>query len=186
MVYYDEPKRVPIPLSVKREVYERSGGRCENPQCKIKDHVMTMKEGHFHHTRKPSIKPTAKTVQFLCPNCHTWHAHERKTKTEYGFLSESKVSIIKRKKVGKPVPTESKTLLKNLTVAQLKELAKMHKVTVRGKKEEDWYGTTVKQPTKAQYISAIARKVSPEDIKPSIKHIPITEKKKKMRRRNGY
>ena len=185
MVYYDEPKRVPIPPSVKREVYDRCGGRCENPECRTKDHVMQPKEGDFHHIRTPSKKPTAKTVRFYCPNCHR-KAHERKTKTVRGFFVDEKVSVLKRKDLGRHDISDSKSLLKNLTVVQLKELAKMHKVTVKGKKEEDWLGTTVKPPTKAQYITAISKKVSPKDLTSSIKKIPTPEKKKKKRRRITY
>ena len=87
------------------------------------------------------------------------------------------------KKLGKSSPVnEAKDVLKTLTVAQLKELAKMHKVTVRGKKEQDWYGTTTKAPTKTQYITAISKKVTPEDIKSSIKNIPAPEKRKRKRK----
>ena len=91
------------------------------------------------------------------------------------------------KKMGKSSPSnQAKDVLKSLTVAQLKELAKMHKVSVRGKKVEDWFDTVVKPPTKAQYISAIAKKVSREEINSSIKDIPEPEKKKKKRRRSIY
>jgi len=100
----DEKKRVPIPAGVKKEVYKRAGGKCENPKCLIKNHKMKMNDGHFHHTRAPHIKPTAKTVQFLCPNCHNWHAHERKTKTESGLFYDAKKVIVKRKKVGETKP----------------------------------------------------------------------------------
>ena len=63
---FDEPRRKPIKVSVKKVVYKRAKGKCE--RCGIN---MTMSQGHFHHTRTPSISPTAKTVQFLCPNCHS-------------------------------------------------------------------------------------------------------------------
>ena len=66
----------------------------------IKKQKMKQNQGNFHHIRAPHIKPTAKTVQFLCPNCHQWHAHSRKTKTETGFLSDTKTVITKRKRVG--------------------------------------------------------------------------------------
>lgn len=99
-MFSNDKKRLPISAKVKKEVYERSGGRCENPKCLIKNHKMAMNDGHFHHTRAPHIRPTAKTVQFLCPNCHNWFAHERKTKIERGLFNDEKVVTIKRKKIG--------------------------------------------------------------------------------------
>ena len=105
----DEKKRVPIPASVKKEVYKRAGGKCENPKCLIKKNKLKQNPGNFHHIRAPHIKPTSKTVQFLCPNCHQWHAHSRKTKTETGFLSDTKTVITKRKRVGAVRPKKKAT-----------------------------------------------------------------------------
>ncbi|TFG74892.1 MAG: hypothetical protein E4H21_09990 [Thermodesulfobacteriales bacterium] len=177
----DEKKIVPISPSVKREVYKRSEGRCENPNCLIKDFEMKPNMGHFHHTRTPAIPPTAKTVRFYCPNCHQWYAHERKTKTVRGYFSDEKVSVIKRKDLGKHDTVDSKAIIKDLTIAQLKELAKMHKITVKGKKEEDFFATTTKAPTKSQYITAIAKNVPPTDLASSVEKMPKPEKKKMQR-----
>ena len=180
MVFSDKPKRVSIPSPVKTEVYERCGGKCENPDCRTPDYLMEQKEGDFHHIRNPSIKPTAKTVRFYCPNCHR-KAHERKTKTIRGFFVDEKVSVLKRKDLGKHETSDSKTIIKNLTVAQLKELAKMHKVTVRGKKEANLFGAANKAPTKSQYLTAISKKVPPKELNSSIKEIPKPEIKKKKK-----
>jgi len=54
-------KREKIPAAIKKEVYTRAKKRCE---CCGKP--MKISQGEFHHHRKPTIKPTAKTVQFLC------------------------------------------------------------------------------------------------------------------------
>ena len=97
----DKPKRVPIPAKVKTEVYERAKGKCE--RCKIK---MTKRQGNFHHTRTPSVRPTAKTVQFLCPNCHQWYGHKQKTRSSTSFFGPEKTRVTKRLKVAK-VPQKS-------------------------------------------------------------------------------
>ena len=89
-------KRVPLPLKTKREVYERAGGRCESCGRPLK-----MNEGEFHHLRKPSVKSTASTIQFLCPTCHRKYGHEWRTRTVHTILGTEKRRYIKRKKVRK-------------------------------------------------------------------------------------
>ncbi|MBM3708552.1 MAG: hypothetical protein FJW69_09520 [Actinobacteria bacterium] len=94
-----EKIRKPIRTSVKKEIYERSGGKCQRCGLPIK---WGSKKGVFHHTRSPSISPTAKTVQFLCQNCHVEHGHSYKTVTHtnlFGF--KNKETRIERKKVRK-------------------------------------------------------------------------------------
>ncbi len=101
--FLDEPKRKSIKLSVKREVYTRAKGKCES--CGIK---LSMSHGDFHHFRSPSISPTAKTVQFLCPTCHRKYGHKRKTVTHNkGYIIEEKELVIKRKKA--PIKRKSRT-----------------------------------------------------------------------------
>ena len=98
---FEEKRRKPIRMSVKKKVYEQARGKCE--RCGIK---MTMKQGNFHHTRSPYVSATAKTVQFLCPNCHEWYGHQRTTRTRSGFFFDEKVVSIKREKVAKAKPSK--------------------------------------------------------------------------------
>jgi len=93
MSFWDEEKRVPIRMSVKKKVYARAKGKCES--CGMS---LEMKHGDFHHTRDPKVSAMAKTVQFLCPTCHRKHGHTRKTRTVSGLWETSKVSKIVRKK----------------------------------------------------------------------------------------
>jgi len=96
-------KRVPIPASVKKEVWERAKGRCEYPGCNV-----ALKWGNkgrgkvkaiFHHLRAPSVRPTAKTVLLLCPNHHSI-AHEYKTVKKRDLIfGEQKVRKVIRKDV---------------------------------------------------------------------------------------
>jgi len=73
-VYVDEDEsRAAIPAHVKREVYNRFNKRCES--CGMK---LLMNQGQFHHLRSPTVKPTAKTIQFLCRNCHGMYGHKIK------------------------------------------------------------------------------------------------------------
>ena len=132
-MFSDEKKRKPIRSSVKKEVYQRARGKCE--RCGIK---MKPRQGNYHHTRSPSISPTAKTVQFLCPNCHSWYGHTSKTKIERGFLSDTKVVTVKRQRV-KKVPSSSSTKSKgkskkSTSSTKKKATSKSRKSTRKAKK----------------------------------------------------
>ena len=154
---FDEPRRKPIKVSVKREVYKRAKGRCES--CGIK---LAMSEGDFHHTRAPSISPTAKSVQFLCPTCHRKYGHKRKTVTHRGFFEDEKETIIKRKKAptrkrttkkksAKRKTTKKKKLTKKKTTTKRKILKgkTTKKKTTTHKKR-----TTKKRPAKRKKMTA--------------------------------
>lgn len=139
-LFFDEPTRKPIKASVKKEVYQRAKGKCE--RCGIK---MTMSQGHFHHTRTPTISPTAKTVQFLCPNCHSWHGHKRKTVTRgKGSLFEEKEQIVKRRTVKvKKTPKKRKTVKKKTA----KKTKRKVKKSTKKKKTSKKRSTTRKKAT---------------------------------------
>lgn len=142
--FFDEPKRKPIKKSVKKEVYKRAKGQCERCGKKL---PFTGGATCYHHIRKPTISPTAKTVQLLCRNCHAEHGHKHKTVTRGGFLFEEKETVIKRKRVGrkrastkkKKKPTKKKTTTKRKTS---KRKTTRRKATTRKKR------TTKKKPPK--------------------------------------
>lgn len=95
MLYFDEKEsRKPIRSSVKIEVYKRAKGCCEC--CAI---PLEKAHGDFHHWRSPTISPTAKTVQFLCPLCHRKYGHTRKVVTHHSLLGDEKEVVILRHKV---------------------------------------------------------------------------------------
>ena len=74
--------------------------------------------------------------------------------------------------------------MKTFTVPQLKTLAKKYNIRVRGKKVEGFFTDTLKPPTKAQFVSAISKKVSIQQIKSFKKNIPTTKKPKKKPKSN--
>lgn len=69
---FEEPTRKPIPMKVKRQVYERAKGKCE--KCRI---PLEMNEGDFHHIRDSTVTPRASSIRFLCPLCHRRYGHKR-------------------------------------------------------------------------------------------------------------
>ena len=162
----DEPRKRTLGTRERQILWKKADGKCQAYGKSIT--YLDMQVGHkTAYSRGGST--TLRNSVCLCYTCNKLQGTDSFSK----FL----------KKLGKSSPVnEAKDVLKTLTVAQLKELAKMHKVTVRGKKEQDWYGTTTKAPTKTQYITAISKKVTPEDIKSSIKNIPAPEKRKRKRK----
>ena len=106
-MFWEEKKRKPIPMKVKRSVYKRAKGNCEKCGTPLK-----LNEGDFHHTRDPTVTSRAKTVRFLCPLCHRRHGHKRKTrKTETFWGTEKKTKLVRKDvvKIKKPVKKKSKT-----------------------------------------------------------------------------
>jgi len=152
---FDEPERKTIKIKVKREVYKRAKGRCENPRCRIK---LAFGEGDFHHTRSPSISPTAKTVQFLCPTCHRKYGHKRKTVKHIGLFDDEKEAIIKRRRVG-------------------------HKKTLKKKKrvpaEYDFFGDVIRW----KYVTVKPKKKSKTSKKKQVKRKTSTKKKTTTRKK---
>lgn len=91
--FEDRPKKSVISAKIKNEVYKRAGGRCERSGLRLGKTY-----GHYHHLRKNSA--SANTVQFLCSNCHIFHGHEHKTRTnDYGLLGTEKERVIMRERV---------------------------------------------------------------------------------------
>lgn len=91
-----EEKRVSLPSKTKKEVYQRSDGKCESCGKPLK-----MNKGEFHHLRKPSVRSRPSTIQFLCPTCHRNYGHEWKTRTVHTIFGEEKKRYLVRKKVHK-------------------------------------------------------------------------------------
>ena len=89
--------RKPLRTSTKRAVYQKASGKCARCGMPIR---WGSRKGTYHHTRTPSVRSTAKTVQFLCQNCHS-EAHEYKTVRRSGLFETKKVVKIVRKRLRK-------------------------------------------------------------------------------------
>ena len=165
-IVWEEPKKRTLGPRQRQILWKRAGGKCE--ACDKQISYLDMQVGHKTAYSKGG-STTLRNSVCLCYTCNKLQG----TDSFSTFL----------KKLGKSSPVnEARDVLKTLTVVQLKELAKMHKISVKGKKEEGWFRTTVKPPTKSQYISAIAKKVSLQDINSSIKNLPAPAKLKRKRR----
>ena len=167
---WDEPKKRKRSLGIRdRQIlWERAKHKCE--ACGKKIDYTEMLVGHKTAYSKGG-STTLRNSACLCYKCNKLQG----TDSWSVFL----------KKLGKASPSnEAKTILKTLTVPQLKKLAKKHNISVKGKKVEGFFSDTIKPPTKAQYVSAISRKVSPQKIKSFKKNSPVTPKRKKKPKNN--
>ena len=71
------------------------------------------------------------------------------------------------KKLGKKPKSkdsEVKGKLKKMTLSELKLLAKRHKITVKGTIEKGFFEDSRIPPSKAQYVTALSKKLSEKDI----------------------
>ncbi len=124
-------KRVRLPSETKKKVYERAKKRCQSCGKPLKRN-----QGEFHHLRKPTVKSSPSTIQFLCPSCHKEYGHEWKTRTVRSIFETKKVPYIVRKKVRKHPSSpywkeEPKATKKKPTTRKTKKTSKTRKKTKR-------------------------------------------------------
>ena len=94
-----------------------------------------------------------------------------------------------RKQLGLPEPvTEQqkvKKALDKLSMKELKYLAKVHDIRLKGKTEESLFSSTTSAPTKRQYITALSKEVTEDKIKEELANLPKPEPKKKRRKKSS-
>ena len=165
---WDEPTKRSLSRRDRQILQERAKHKCEG--CGKKINYIETQVGHKTAYSKGG-STTLRNSVCLCYKCNKLQG----TDSWSVFL----------KKLGKTNPSnKTKNILKTLTVPNLKKLAKKHNISVKGKKVESFFSDSIKPPTKAQYISAISKKVSIDEINSFKKSIPTTPKRKKKRRTN--
>ena len=93
-----EPDRKPLPLKVKRIVYERAKGKCQKCKAPLK-----INQGDFHHKGKPtSTRPSS--IVFLCPTCHRKYGHKWTTVKRETWSGTEKERRIHRQRVVRKKP----------------------------------------------------------------------------------
>jgi hypothetical protein len=83
------------------------------------------------------------------------------------------------------IAQETKQILGDLSMPQLKFLAQKHHIKVKGRVEESFLESYRKPPSKAQYVNALAKVVSEKDIDSELKKMPQVEKKRKKKRKTS-
>jgi hypothetical protein len=161
----DEPTRRTLGIREKKILYERAGHKCEFCQKSID--FLEMQVGHKTAASKGG-NATLKNCVSLCYKCNNLMG----TDSWNTFL----------RKMGKQTPNSTKKTLKEMPIAKLKFLAKKLGVKVRGRTEESFFDTYTLPPSKTQYVNALAKKISAEDIKQGLRDYSPPEKKKRRRR----
>ena len=73
-----------------------------------------------------------------------------------------------------------------LNMSQLKYLAKDHYVKLKPRVKKEWFSETVIRPSKRQYVNALAKTLTAEEIRKKIARMPKPEKKRrKVKKRKG-
>jgi 5-methylcytosine-specific restriction endonuclease McrA len=96
---WEEPKREPVPRSLRTELLLRCKGICE--RCKKVDFYKEGVKPHFHHIDGNPKNNKPSNLIVVCPNCHS-KLHKWKMMKEediFGFVTKKrKLVAIKPKK----------------------------------------------------------------------------------------
>ena len=159
----DEPVRRALGTRDKQILFERAGRRCE--ACGKELDYSEMQVGHKIAASKGGSASLRNSV-CLCYKCNKLQG----TDSWAVFL----------KKMGKQSKDfRTKEILKGLSLQKLRFLAKKHNVKVRGRTEESWFQENYVPPSKRQYLNALAKQISENEIKTSLKKFPQSTKRKR-------
>jgi hypothetical protein len=166
----NEPIRRTLGIRDKKILYERAGHKCEH--CEKPLDFLEMQVGHKTAASKGG-KATLRNCVCLCYKCNN-------------LMGTDSWSVF-QKKMGKQIGNSNKKMLKELPVAKLRFLAKKFGVKVRGRTEESLFESYSLPPSKAQYVNALAKKISAEDVAQGLKeYSPPEKKKRKLRSSYGF
>ncbi|HUU63054.1 MAG TPA: hypothetical protein VMX96_03935 [Dehalococcoidia bacterium] len=153
---YDNRKRT-LGIRDKQILYRNANGICDNPKCGRKIDFDEMEVGHKTAFSKGG-NITLKTAKCLCHRCNKLQG----TDSWDTFLKKQRVIVTNPK-------AEMKASLAKLKLGELKQLAKKHDVSVKGKIVEYWFHDEHKAPTKAEYINKLSIIVTEKEIKTLLK-----------------
>lgn len=159
----DEPVRRTLGTRDKQILLERTGRRCE--ACGKELDYSEMQVGHKIAASKGGSASLRNSV-CLCYRCNKLQG----TDSWAVFL----------KKMGKQSKdSRTKGILNGLSLQKLRFLAKKHHVKVRGRTEEGWFQENYVPPSKRQYVNALAKRISENEIEVSLKEVPQSTKRKR-------
>jgi hypothetical protein len=174
MFFEEEPKRTKPTKALQKMVYLRDKGFCR--VCNEKVDPFNFEIGHdIAHSKGGKL--TLQNAILICSLCNK----SMRTLT----LKQM------RKQLGLPEPENQqdkiKKALNKLSLIELKYLAKNQDVRVKGRVSEGFLSSTTLAPSKKQYITALSKELTEEQIKANLAKMPKSEpKKKKRKKRNSY
>lgn len=158
---WEESTKRTLGIRDKQILYERAKHQCE--ACGKTIDFTEMQVGHKIAASKGGHATLRNTV-CLCYRCNKLQG----TDSWSTFL----------KKMGKSSNiSETKSVLKKMSIQQLKALAQKHGIKVKGTKEEGFFSDNYKAPSKTKYVNALS-KLSMEQIQSTPVESPIKRKKK--------
>jgi hypothetical protein len=161
----DEPVKRTLGARDKQILFEKAGHRCE--ACGKELEYSEMQVGHKIAASKGG-SATLRNSVCLCYRCNKLQGTDSWTV----FL----------KKMGKQSKdSRTKNILKGLSLEKLRFLAKKHNVRVRGRIEEGLFSENYVAPSKRQFVNALAKQISENEIEADLKEIPQPAKKKRKR-----
>jgi hypothetical protein len=170
-VWEDDNRKRSLGIREKKILYERANHKCES--CRKEISFLEMQVGHKKAHSKGGIATLSNTV-CICYMCNNLMG----TDNWNSFL----------KKMGKQPQnngSESKNSLNNLSISQLKFLAKKFGVKAKGKTEEGLFEIRTFAPTKSVYVKLLSKKVSNEKVEKALKEYVKPIKKTKKRSSNS-
>jgi hypothetical protein len=169
-LWFEEERRPTPRKALKKMVYLRDKGKCRI--CGTKVDSFDFEIGHniaFSRGGKLNLK----NAILLCPACN------RSMRTL--SLKEA------RKKLGLPETLEEKTkkTLQRLSLRELRYLAKSHRIRMKGRISEGLWFSDRLAPSKRQYVNALAKELTYEQVNREVKRIPKPEHPKKKRKKSS-
>ena len=149
----------------KQILLERARYKCE--ACGKEIRFSEMQVGHKTPYSKGG-EATLENCVSLCYKCNklqgtdSWETFLRKLRKQGSGSSNSGV----------------KQTLQGLTLPKLRFLAKRHKIKVKGRIEEGLFEDRKIPPSKAQYVTALATRLTEEDIESGLKDFKPKQEKK--------
>jgi hypothetical protein len=145
----DEPKRRTPPTVLRRLVWDRDQGICQI--CHRRAEPDDWQLAHNRAVVRGG-KLTLKNTFVAHPLCNR------------SMATKTRAELSKTLGIESPA-RKSREVLDKLSMAELKVLAKKHSVKVKGRTEEGLWFREKKPPTKRQYVNALAKALSADDVK---------------------
>ena len=168
-LFSDEPTKRTLGVRDKQILWERVNHKCE--ACGKQIDFTEMQVGHKTAYSKGG-STTLRNSACLCYKCNK-------------LQGTDSWSIFLRKMGKEPEGSKTKKSLKSLNLTQLKYLAKVNNISVKGRTKQNLFSTHRVAPSKTQYINAQS-KLPQSKTDSDLKKMPAPEKKKKRRKSSDY
>lgn len=167
-MFGEERKRTKPTQALKKIIFVRDKGVCR--LCNEKVDPFNFDVGHdIAHSKGGKL--TIENAILLCSLCN------KSMRT----LSLKQA----RKALGVKSPEDdTKKALNKLSIKELKFLAKNNRIKVKGRVSEGLFSSSNLPPSKRQYVNALAKEITQEQIVSELKNIPKPKPKKKQKKRN--